>query len=72
MSFERILLAIEEGNLLDILEHPDQSKYDGQKLYVVAIDEYCWVVPFRDDEQGNIRKLITAFPSRKLTRIYLP
>ena len=65
------MIAIEQGGLLDILEHPDQAKYDGQKLYVVVIDEYCWVVPFKDNKDRTKRKLITAFPSRKLTRKYL-
>lgn len=72
MSFERIMIAIEQGDLLDILEHPNQTKYDGQKLYIVAIEGYCWIVPFKDDENEKRRKLITAFPSRKLTRKYLP
>lgn len=72
ISFERIMIAIEQGQLLDILEHPDQSKYDGQKLYIVAIEGYCWVIPFKDSVDQTKRKLITAFPSRKLTRKYLP
>jgi len=72
ISFERIIIAIEQGDLIDILEHPDQSKYDGQKLYVVLIENYCWVISFKDNEDKSIRKLITAFPSRKLTRKYLP
>jgi len=71
ISFQRVLVAIEQGDLLDILEHPDQTKYEGQKLYVLAIEGYCWVVPFKDDDDGEKRKLITAFPSRKLTRKYL-
>lgn len=26
ISFERIIIAIEEGDILDILEHPDKKK----------------------------------------------
>ena len=71
ISFERIIVAIEHGHLLDILEHTNQDKYPGQKLYVIEIDKYCWAVPYKDDKQSGTRTLITAFPSRKLTKQYL-
>ncbi|MGO9410280.1 MAG: toxin [Spirochaetia bacterium] len=69
ISFEEIVVAIEEGQMLDILEHPNPSRYEGQQLYIVSIDDYAWVVPFVD--RGDIRFLKTAFPSRKLTKRYL-
>jgi len=69
ISFEEIVVAIEEGGILDILEHPNPSKYEGQRLYVVSVDNYAWVVPFV--EKGDVRFLKTAFPSRKLTKHYL-
>lgn len=71
ISFERILTAIEHGSLLDILEHTNPEKYPDQKLFVIEIDNYCWVVPFKDDKHREKRKLITAFPSRKMTKKYL-
>ncbi len=70
VSFEQVVFAIEEGKLLDVLEHPDPGKYEGQRLYVVEIDNYAYVVPFEDRE--NERYLKTIFPSRKYTSIYLP
>ncbi|TVQ11421.1 MAG: toxin [Balneolaceae bacterium] len=70
ITFERICVAIEQGRILDILEHPDKKTYGNQKLYVLEIDSYVWVVPFRDDEYSETRFLITAFPSRKLQKIY--
>jgi len=69
ISFERILVALEEGDILQILQHPNVSKYKGQKIYVLNIDNYAWVVPFRDE--ADKRNLITAYPSRKLTAKYL-
>lgn len=71
ISFERVLTAIEHGGLIDILTHTHQVKYPGQKLLVVNIDNYCWVIPFQDDETKGVRNLITVFPSRKLTKRYL-
>ncbi len=69
ISFEQIIVAIEGEGILDILERPNPSRYEGQRLYVVSIDNYAWVVPFVD--RGDIRFLKTAFPSRKLTKRYL-
>lgn len=69
ISFERILVALEEGDILQILEHPNDYKYKGQKIYILEIDSYAWVVPFRDEADRRI--LITAFPSRKFTAKYL-
>lgn len=71
ITFERIITAIEHGYLLDILEHTNPKKHPDQKLFVIEIDNYCWVVPYKDDKEHGKRKLITAFPSRKLTNKYL-
>jgi len=69
ITFEKIMVAIEEGDILDVLKHPDITKYHNQKIYVINIDNYAWVVPFRDEEDRRI--LITAYPSRKYTYLYL-
>jgi len=36
ISFEEIVLAVEEGGLEDILVHPNQRRYPGQVVLVVA------------------------------------
>jgi hypothetical protein len=69
ISFEDIVFYIAQGFLLDILEHPNQEKYQGQKIFVVAIDDYAYLVPFVEDEQVIFLK--TIIPSRKATRTYL-
>jgi uncharacterized DUF497 family protein len=69
VSFEDVILAIEDGRLLDVLEHPNPGKYGAQRLYVVAMDQYAYVVPFED--RGDERFLKTIFPSRKYTKTYL-
>ena len=45
ISFERIIVAIEQDGLLDILEHPNKEKYPNQLLLLVEIDRYVYVVP---------------------------
>jgi len=69
ISFEEMVFHIENGGLLDVLEHPNQTKYQRQRLYVVAIDEYAYIIPFVDREEGIFLK--TIFPSRKYTKLYL-
>ena len=32
ISFEEVLIAIEEGHLLDVLEHPNPKRYPGQRI----------------------------------------
>ena len=70
ISFERVVIAIGEGKLLDILDHHNKSKYEGQRIIVVDLDGYAYCVPFVETVHGNYF-LKTIFPSRKLTRIYL-
>jgi len=69
LSFEQVILHIERGDLIDIIEHPNQSKYPNQQMLVVKIKDYAYLVPFVEDEEGKFLK--TIIPSRKATREYL-
>lgn len=69
ITFERIVVAIESGGLLDILAHPNQAKYPKQRVLVVSCDNYAYLVPFV--EEANYFFLKTVIPSRKATRDYL-
>ena len=69
ISFERVVSAIEQGGLVDVLEHPNQERYPGQQIYVVDIEEYIHLVPFVTEADGT-RFLKTIIPSRKATRDY--
>jgi uncharacterized DUF497 family protein len=69
ISFEEILLAIGDDGLLDILEHSDKKKYPNQRVFVVGIDGYAYLVPFVEDEEKVFLK--TVIPSRKATKKYL-
>ena len=69
ISFERIVSAIEQGGLVDVLEHPNQERYGGQMIYVVDIEQYLDLVPFVTGADGT-RFLKTIIPSRKATRNY--
>ena len=70
VSFEEIISAIENGNLLDIIEHPNIEKYNNQRMYIVEFNDYVYLVPFVIDSKKTIF-LKTIFPSRKATHKYL-
>jgi uncharacterized DUF497 family protein len=69
VSFEEVVFCIERGQLLDIIEHPNQEKYQGQRIFIVNIDGYACLVPFVETEREIILK--TIIPSRKATKRYL-
>lgn len=68
VSFEIIVVAIESGGLLDILAHPNQVRYPRQRILVVSVDGYAYLVPFVEEDDYFFLK--TIIPSRKATRQY--
>lgn len=69
IGFEDIVFLIGRGQLLDILEHPNQERYAGQRIFVVQRDDYVYLVPFVEDDKQVALK--TIIPSRKATKKYL-
>ena len=69
ISFEEVVLAIEVGGLLDVLRHSNPGRYPKQRVFVVAIEQYAYLVPFV--EEADYYFLKTIIPSRKATRDYL-
>ena len=69
ISFEEIVFHIERGDIVDILEHPNQEKYRGQRIFVVKVSDYAYLVPFEETEIEVVLK--TIIPSRKATKRYL-
>ncbi|WP_237754286.1 toxin [Geobacter sp. OR-1] len=63
------MLALEGDGLLDILQHPNESKYPNQRIFIVAFNDYTYLVPFV--EKADYYFLKTIIPSRKATRDYL-
>ena len=68
VCFEQVVLFFEGEDVVDILEHPNQESYPGQKIAVVLIDDYAYLVPFIQD--GETIFLKTIIPSRKATTKY--
>ena len=68
ISFEEVVLNIQLGNEVAIYDHPNARKYPNQKISVVIIEDYAWLVPFVEDKDTIFLK--TIIPSRKATKQY--
>ena len=68
VSFEEVVLHLKAGDVLDVYDHPNQARYPGQKVYVVAMEDYVYLVPFVESGQEVFLK--TVIPSRKATKQY--
>ncbi len=69
MSFEQITVAVETGGLLEIVPHQNPAKYPRQKIMVVDVAGYAFLVPFVEEEDNFFLK--TIIPSRKATRNFI-
>jgi len=69
ITFEEIVFHILHGGLLDVLEHPNKQQYPGQRIFVVNVEEYVYLVPYVETEESIFLK--TILPSRKMTKKYL-
>jgi uncharacterized DUF497 family protein len=72
ISFEEIVLCISEGKVVDVLQHPNSERYPDQKLYLINLNNYIYVVPYVKHEKEDVVFLKTIFPSRIYTKKYLP
>jgi len=69
ISFEDVLFALQSGRLLDDLVHPNSDTYPNQRMFVIEVDEYAWLVPYVENEDEIFLK--SVIPSRKATKHYL-
>jgi len=69
VSFEAVIFHVLQGDVLDIVEHPDQTKYKGQRMFILEIEGYAYLVPFIETEHEVFLK--TIIPSRRATKTYL-
>ena len=69
ISFEQITVSVECGELIQVVQHPNLAKYPRQKIMVVQIDGYAYLVPFVEEMHYFFLK--TIIPSRKATRDFI-
>ena len=70
ISFEDVILALESGNLLDDIEHPNKEKYPNQNIFIIVIEikDYVYLVPYVEDDTSIFLK--TIIPSRQMNKKY--
>ena len=70
VSFEDVILAIENGYLLDDIEHPNKERYPHQDIFIIfiMIKNYVYLVPYEENEKEIF--LRTIIPSRKMNKKY--
>ena len=66
ITFEEVVQKIEEGARYIENDHPNKIKYPNQKIIIIEIDEYFYLVPCVINENEYFLK--TIIPSRKATK----
>lgn len=69
ITFEEIVQKIESGTTVIETDHPNPEKYPNQKILIVDVDGYAYLIPFVIDQ--DVLFLKTIIPSRKATEKYL-
>ena len=69
IGFEDVVIHIQNGDVLDVIRHPNKNRYPNQNIIVLNVEGYVYLVPYVK-ERGT-RFLKTIIPSRKATREYL-
>ncbi|OHE59157.1 MAG: toxin [Thermodesulfovibrio sp. RBG_19FT_COMBO_42_12] len=69
VCFEEVVILIEREDVLEIVDHPNQNKYLGQKIATVKIGDYAYLVPYVQESDEIFLK--TIIPSRKATNKYV-
>ena len=68
ICFEDVVFHIERGDILDDYLHPNQQTYPGQRIMVIGVTNYAYLVPYIENEEELFLK--TIIPSRKATQRY--
>ena len=69
ICFEDVVFYIERGDILDDYLHPNQQAYPGQRIMIIVIANYAYLVPYVENDEELFLK--TIIPSRKATERYL-
>ena len=68
ISFEEIVLAIRNDNVISEEPHPNQKKYPNQFIFIIEYQNYTFVVPFEKIDT-NTYLLKTIFKDRRYLKL---
>ena len=57
ISFEDIIVNINLGNELDIYDHPNKERYPNQKISVVQVEDYVYLVPYVENDEEILHNM---------------
>lgn len=66
IGFEVVIEIIKNDKGVQAIAHPNKKKYPKQRIFLVKLNEYVYVVPFI--EESNCIFLKTIYPSTKYTK----
>ncbi len=69
ITFEEIVQKIESGAKVIETDHPNKKKYPNQRIMIIDVEGYAYLVPCVINENEYFLK--TIIPSRKATKTYL-
>ncbi len=69
VSFEEVVFHIQNGDIRDVIKHPNAARYPKQNIIVLTIEGYVHLVSYV--KERGVRFLKTIIPSRKATKEYL-
>ncbi|MBI1961200.1 MAG: toxin [Parcubacteria group bacterium] len=70
ICFDEIVPLLNKADgVLAVVPHPNQLKYPNQKMFIIEIDKYAYLIPFVEDNEKYFLK--TIIPSRKATKKYI-
>ena len=61
-------MALENGDVIEIIPNPSQNHLE-QKCLVVNINNYAYLVPYIENNDGIFLK--TIYPSRKYSKLFI-
>jgi|SRR3989338_6712495 len=70
VSFEEVIELIKLKGILANIKHPNQQKYPHQRVFIIDINHYAYVVPFISKTVDTVF-LKTLYPSRVFTKKYI-
>ena len=70
VSFEEVVVCIENSQILSIIENPNK-RYKNQMVFILELNNYVYYIPFIKEKESEDIFLKTIIPSRKLTKKYL-
>lgn len=69
IGFEDVLYYIDKEFIIDDIDHPNKEQYPNQRIFVLDVEGYIYLVPYVESNEEIFLK--TIIPSRKATRDYL-